>query len=179
LNADLFDWARTLAANLPAGSPTAPPFPTVATDASVASLIAAYQDDLATALELDLGSTQPKVPSAGLPGDPVAFLLAILTAAVPSLGAKGLLFVSVGLVALGTLRLVAPETPNGSPLKGLEFPRPRSMPSMGVMSYPYGCLQRALAPYHRKFFPGTGSKPRMEACFPFRDLLGRRSSANK
>ncbi len=105
LNADLFDLSRTLAATLPAGSPTAPPSPTVATDASVAALIATYQDDLATALEFDPDSTPPKVPSAELTGDPVAFLLAILAAAVPSLGAKGLLFVSAGLVALGTYAL--------------------------------------------------------------------------
>ncbi|MGE4606307.1 MAG: hypothetical protein AAEJ52_06160, partial [Myxococcota bacterium] len=76
-----------------------------ATDASVASLLAAYQDDLATALELDPDSTQPKVPSAGLAGDPVAFLLAILAPAIPSLGAKGLLFVSLALVAPGRYAL--------------------------------------------------------------------------
>jgi len=101
LNADLFEWSRTLAANSLAGSPTAPPSPTVATDASVAALLAAYQDDLASVLDVDLGSTQPNVPSVGLPGDPVAFLLEILAYAVPSLGTRGLQFVSLCLVALG------------------------------------------------------------------------------
>lgn len=102
LNADLFGWSRTLAATLPTGGA---PSPTVADDAAVAARLATYQDNLATALSAGLDPPQPKVPSAGLPGDPVAFLLAILALATPGLGAGGLLLLTLGFLAVGTATL--------------------------------------------------------------------------
>ena len=95
-------WSRTLAATLPTGGA---PSPTVADDAAVAARLATYQDNLATALSAGLDPPQPKVPSAGLPGDPVAFLLAILAIATPGLGAGGLLLLILGFVAVGTATL--------------------------------------------------------------------------
>ena len=102
LNADLFGGSRTLAATLPTGGA---PSPSVADDAAVAARLATYQDNLATALSAGLDPPQPKVPSTGLPGDPVAFLLAILALAAPGLGAGGLLLLTLGFVAVGTATL--------------------------------------------------------------------------